>query len=157
MSTSRRASEMKEQNPRPGDPRPGDPRPADPWRTNPRLNGDETGFRYGTEWIDFHTMSERPDLIAPSQRYDDGRVVVTDQPRRGDESPSLPGDDQTAHSFALEDTGRVSELPSERVYAHGTRARYNQGCTDGPDGKPCAPCRRANAAYMKRYRKGRAS
>lgn len=32
---------------------------------------------------------------------------------------------------------------------HGTRHRYNQGCTDGPDGEACVPCRQANNEYSK--------
>jgi len=34
---------------------------------------------------------------------------------------------------------------------HGTRTRFNQGCTDGPDGSACDPCKRANRDYFKKY------
>lgn len=34
---------------------------------------------------------------------------------------------------------------------HGTRTRYNQGCTDGPDGGACDPCVLANRDYFKKY------
>ena len=34
---------------------------------------------------------------------------------------------------------------------HGTRTRYNEGCTDGPEGKACDPCRKANRDYFKKY------
>lgn len=38
--------------------------------------------------------------------------------------------------------------------SHGTRARFNQGCTDGPEGMACDPCRQANNEYFKkRYQK----
>ena len=34
---------------------------------------------------------------------------------------------------------------------HGTRTRYNQGCTDGPEGTACDPCKLANRDYFKKY------
>lgn len=34
---------------------------------------------------------------------------------------------------------------------HGTRTRFNQGCTDGPDGTACDPCKKANRDYFKKY------
>lgn len=33
---------------------------------------------------------------------------------------------------------------------HGTRTRFNQGCTDGHDGAACDPCRLANNEYFKK-------
>jgi hypothetical protein len=33
---------------------------------------------------------------------------------------------------------------------HGTRTRFNQGCTDGPEGTACDPCRLANNDYFKK-------
>lgn len=33
---------------------------------------------------------------------------------------------------------------------HGTRTRFNQGCTDGPEGTACEPCRKANNDYFKK-------
>lgn len=41
---------------------------------------------------------------------------------------------------------------------HGTRTRYNQGCSDGVDGGACEPCVKANRDYYKGYtqkRKGK--
>ncbi|MBF4194656.1 hypothetical protein [Mycolicibacterium phlei] len=35
---------------------------------------------------------------------------------------------------------------------HGTRSRYVQGCTDGPDGRACEACRKANNDYLKARR-----
>lgn len=35
---------------------------------------------------------------------------------------------------------------------HGTRGRYVEGCTCGPDGKACPGCRWANARYIKDWR-----
>lgn len=32
---------------------------------------------------------------------------------------------------------------------HGTRSRFNQGCTDGVDGGSCDPCKQANNEYFK--------
>lgn len=34
---------------------------------------------------------------------------------------------------------------------HGTRTRFNKGCTDGPDGTACDPCKKANREYFKQY------
>ena len=34
---------------------------------------------------------------------------------------------------------------------HGTRTRFNKGCTDGPDGTACDPCKKANRDYFKQY------
>lgn len=34
---------------------------------------------------------------------------------------------------------------------HGTRTRFNQGCTDGADGSACDPCKKANRDYFKKY------
>lgn len=33
---------------------------------------------------------------------------------------------------------------------HGTRTRFNQGCTDGAEGTACDPCRQANNEYFKK-------
>lgn len=33
---------------------------------------------------------------------------------------------------------------------HGTRTKFNQGCTDGLDGTACEPCRQANNEYFKK-------
>lgn len=33
---------------------------------------------------------------------------------------------------------------------HGTRTRFNQGCTDGPEGTACDKCRQANNDYFKK-------
>jgi hypothetical protein len=33
---------------------------------------------------------------------------------------------------------------------HGTRTRFNQGCTDGPGGTACDACKKANNDYFKR-------
>lgn len=35
---------------------------------------------------------------------------------------------------------------------HGTRTRYRSGCDAGPGGRPCAPCREAEAAAKRRSR-----
>lgn len=44
----------------------------------------------------------------------------------------------------LTDTGRT----------HGIRATYVNGrCTEGDNGRPCTDCRRANAEYLRRYRR----
>lgn len=32
---------------------------------------------------------------------------------------------------------------------HGTRAKFNAGCTDGPEGTACDPCKKANRDYFK--------
>lgn len=32
---------------------------------------------------------------------------------------------------------------------HGTRTRYNRGCTDGTGGTACDPCKQANRDYFK--------
>lgn len=42
------------------------------------------------------------------------------------------------------------QSPSER--RHGDRRTYQAGCTSGPDGTPCTPCRAANAAYISQLR-----
>lgn len=34
---------------------------------------------------------------------------------------------------------------------HGTRTRFNQGCTEGPEGTACDPCKKANRDYFKKY------
>lgn len=33
---------------------------------------------------------------------------------------------------------------------HGTRTRFSKGCTDGPEGTACDPCRQANNDYFKK-------
>lgn len=33
---------------------------------------------------------------------------------------------------------------------HGTRTRFNAGCTDGPDGTACDLCKQANRDYFKK-------
>lgn len=38
---------------------------------------------------------------------------------------------------------------ARKIAEHGTRQRYLQGCTDGPDGESCDPCRQANAEYKR--------
>lgn len=43
-----------------------------------------------------------------------------------------------------------TQSSSER--RHGDRRTYQAGCTSGPDGTPCTPCRAANAAYEAAYR-----
>lgn len=38
-------------------------------------------------------------------------------------------------------------LPYRREAQHGTRSKYTAGCTDGPDGGACEPCKAAHREY----------
>lgn len=47
---------------------------------------------------------------------------------------------------------RVHGFPRPGAAPHGTRSRFVAGCTAGPEGRSCDPCRAAHAAYERERR-----